>query len=198
MRAVENTTERLTLVGASPLFRPFFLGGLGFVVLGVSLLIVGALCPPIAVRGRVVRLIRRPGRVPGGFRFLRRDRPRGRPLPVSQGDRRRPQRQVAHSSRSDAGEVAAGLLSPVRGQVGRGRGVSARRRRSLLRAGPPARIGGRGDTGPVHRPFGRRPGRADDPRPTRLRTPIAMTRRCDFRWQSVGGNANVNRAVSPD
>jgi hypothetical protein len=43
MRAVENTTDRLVLVGASPLFRPFFVGGLGLLVLGASLLIGGAL-----------------------------------------------------------------------------------------------------------------------------------------------------------
>ena len=30
MRAIENTTDRLVLAGASPLFRPFFVGGLGF------------------------------------------------------------------------------------------------------------------------------------------------------------------------
>ena len=33
MRVVENTSERLVLEGASPLFRPFFFGGLGFLVL---------------------------------------------------------------------------------------------------------------------------------------------------------------------
>jgi hypothetical protein len=43
MRTVENTTDRLVLAGASPLFRPFFFGGLGFVVLGASLLIGGVL-----------------------------------------------------------------------------------------------------------------------------------------------------------
>ncbi len=45
MRAIENTTDRLVLAGASPLFRPFFLGGLGFVFLGACLLIGGALFP---------------------------------------------------------------------------------------------------------------------------------------------------------
>jgi hypothetical protein len=45
MRAIENTTDRLVLAGASPLFRPFFLGGLGFLVLGASLVIGGALFP---------------------------------------------------------------------------------------------------------------------------------------------------------
>jgi hypothetical protein len=43
MHAVQNTTDRLVLEGASPLFRPFFFGGLGFLVLGVSLLIGGPL-----------------------------------------------------------------------------------------------------------------------------------------------------------
>ena len=43
MRVVVNTSERLVLEGASPLFRPFFLGGLGFLVLGVGLLIGGVL-----------------------------------------------------------------------------------------------------------------------------------------------------------
>jgi hypothetical protein len=41
MRPVRNTTHLLVLEGASPLFRPFFLGGLGLLVLGASLLIVG-------------------------------------------------------------------------------------------------------------------------------------------------------------
>jgi hypothetical protein len=43
MRAIENTTDRLVLAGASPLFRPFFLGGLGFLILGAGLVIGGAL-----------------------------------------------------------------------------------------------------------------------------------------------------------
>jgi hypothetical protein len=43
MHAVQNTPDRLVLEGASPLFRPFFFGGLGFLVLGVSLLIGGPL-----------------------------------------------------------------------------------------------------------------------------------------------------------
>jgi hypothetical protein len=43
MRVVENTSERLVLEGASPLFRPFFFGGLSFLVLGVGLLIGGVL-----------------------------------------------------------------------------------------------------------------------------------------------------------
>jgi hypothetical protein len=43
MRAVQNTTDRLVLEGASPLFRPFFYGGLGLLVLGASLLIGGPL-----------------------------------------------------------------------------------------------------------------------------------------------------------
>jgi hypothetical protein len=43
MRAVRNTTELLILEGASPLFRPFFLGGLGLLVLGATLLIGGPL-----------------------------------------------------------------------------------------------------------------------------------------------------------
>jgi hypothetical protein len=41
MRAVQNTTDRLVLASASPLFRPFFLGGLGLVVLGGVFLIAG-------------------------------------------------------------------------------------------------------------------------------------------------------------
>lgn len=45
MRPIENTTDRLVLAGASPLFRPFFLGGLGFLVLGAGLAIGGALFP---------------------------------------------------------------------------------------------------------------------------------------------------------
>jgi hypothetical protein len=43
MHAVQNTPDRLVLDGASPLFRPFFFGGLGILVLGVSLLIGGPL-----------------------------------------------------------------------------------------------------------------------------------------------------------
>jgi hypothetical protein len=43
MRAVHHTTDRLVLEGASPLFRPFFFGGLAFLVLGMSLLIGGPL-----------------------------------------------------------------------------------------------------------------------------------------------------------
>ena len=43
MRVVQNTTERLVLEGASPLFRPFFVGGLGLLFLGASLLIGGPL-----------------------------------------------------------------------------------------------------------------------------------------------------------
>jgi hypothetical protein len=41
MRPVHNTTDRLVLEGASPLFRPFFFGGLGLLVIGVGLLIGG-------------------------------------------------------------------------------------------------------------------------------------------------------------
>jgi hypothetical protein len=41
MHPVQNTTDRLVLRGASPLFRPFFLGGLGLLVLGGILLISG-------------------------------------------------------------------------------------------------------------------------------------------------------------
>jgi hypothetical protein len=41
MHAAENTTDRLVLRGTSPLFRPFFLGGLGLLVLGGLLLIGG-------------------------------------------------------------------------------------------------------------------------------------------------------------
>ncbi len=41
MRAVQNTTDRLVLEGASPLFRPFFFGGLGLLVVGIALLIGG-------------------------------------------------------------------------------------------------------------------------------------------------------------
>jgi hypothetical protein len=43
MRVIQDTTDRLVLEGASPLFRPFFLGGLGLFVLGVSLLVGGPL-----------------------------------------------------------------------------------------------------------------------------------------------------------
>jgi hypothetical protein len=39
MRAVRNTTDLLVLEGASPLFRPFFVGGLGLLVVGTSLLV---------------------------------------------------------------------------------------------------------------------------------------------------------------
>jgi hypothetical protein len=41
MHAVENTNDRLVLRGSSPLFRPFFLGGLGLLVLGGVFLIGG-------------------------------------------------------------------------------------------------------------------------------------------------------------
>jgi hypothetical protein len=41
MRAVQNTTDRLVLRGGSPLFRPFFLGGLGLLVVGALLLVGG-------------------------------------------------------------------------------------------------------------------------------------------------------------
>jgi hypothetical protein len=41
MHAVQNTTDRLVLQGTSPLFRPFFLGGLGLLVFGGVLLIAG-------------------------------------------------------------------------------------------------------------------------------------------------------------
>jgi hypothetical protein len=41
MHAAENTTDRLVLRSTSPLFRPFFLGGLGLLVLGGALLIGG-------------------------------------------------------------------------------------------------------------------------------------------------------------
>ena len=43
MHAAQNTTDRLVLDGASPLFRPFFFGGLGLLILGASLLIGGPL-----------------------------------------------------------------------------------------------------------------------------------------------------------
>jgi hypothetical protein len=49
MRAVQNTTHLLVLEGASPLFRPFFLGGLGLLVLGASLLVGGPLFLPSTV-----------------------------------------------------------------------------------------------------------------------------------------------------
>jgi hypothetical protein len=42
MRPVESSIDRLVLAGASPLFRPFFLGGLGLLALGVGLLIFAA------------------------------------------------------------------------------------------------------------------------------------------------------------
>lgn len=43
MRAAQNSTDRLVLEGASPLFRPFFLGGLASLVVGGCLLIGGPL-----------------------------------------------------------------------------------------------------------------------------------------------------------
>jgi hypothetical protein len=43
MNVIQDTTDRLVLQGGSPLFRPFFVGGLVFVVLGVGLLIGGPL-----------------------------------------------------------------------------------------------------------------------------------------------------------
>jgi hypothetical protein len=43
MHAIQNTPERLVLEGATPLFRPFFFGGLGLLTLGISLLIGGPL-----------------------------------------------------------------------------------------------------------------------------------------------------------
>jgi hypothetical protein len=42
MHAVQNTNDRLVLEGASPLFRPFFAGGLGLMLLGGVLLIGGS------------------------------------------------------------------------------------------------------------------------------------------------------------
>jgi hypothetical protein len=39
MRAVEISTERLVLKGSAPIFRPFFLGGLGWMVLGSGILL---------------------------------------------------------------------------------------------------------------------------------------------------------------
>jgi hypothetical protein len=38
MRVAQATTERLVLRGSSPLFKPFFLGGLGWMALGVAIL----------------------------------------------------------------------------------------------------------------------------------------------------------------
>jgi hypothetical protein len=43
MQPIQNTTDRLVLRGASPLFRPFFVGGLGLFILGAILLIGGPL-----------------------------------------------------------------------------------------------------------------------------------------------------------
>lgn len=43
MHPIQETTDRLVLRGASPLFRPFFLGGLGLLILGMALLIGGPL-----------------------------------------------------------------------------------------------------------------------------------------------------------
>lgn len=48
MHAIENTTDRLVLRGGSPLFRPFFAGGLGLLVLGGVLLIGGPRFGPAA------------------------------------------------------------------------------------------------------------------------------------------------------
>jgi hypothetical protein len=43
MRPVENTSERLMLAGPSPLFRPFFAGGLGLFAVGLGLLILATI-----------------------------------------------------------------------------------------------------------------------------------------------------------
>lgn len=43
MHAVQHTPDRLVLRGASPLFRPFFLGGLGLLAMGAGLLAAGPL-----------------------------------------------------------------------------------------------------------------------------------------------------------
>jgi hypothetical protein len=43
MQPIQNTNDRLVLKGASPLFRPFFFGGLGLLVVGAGLLIGGPL-----------------------------------------------------------------------------------------------------------------------------------------------------------
>ncbi len=42
MRHVENTSDRLVLAGGSPLFAPFFFGGLGLLALGLGLLVFAA------------------------------------------------------------------------------------------------------------------------------------------------------------
>jgi hypothetical protein len=42
MRVVENTDVRLFLKGGSPLFRPFFAGGVGLLLLGIGLILGGA------------------------------------------------------------------------------------------------------------------------------------------------------------
>src|SRR5437016_49490 len=39
MRVAQATTERLVLKGASPLFKPFFLGGLGWMASGAAILV---------------------------------------------------------------------------------------------------------------------------------------------------------------
>ena len=49
MRVVEDVSDRLVIRGASPLFRPFFFGGLGLLALGVCCLLAG----PIAGRSSI-------------------------------------------------------------------------------------------------------------------------------------------------
>jgi hypothetical protein len=39
MRVAEITTERIVLTGSSPLFKPFFLGGLGLMASGIGILL---------------------------------------------------------------------------------------------------------------------------------------------------------------
>lgn len=78
MRAVENTTDRLVLRGGSPLFRPFFAGGLGLVVLGGLLLIVRPRLEPapggpraaVATGAAATGDVRRPAAAPGLGLFL--------------------------------------------------------------------------------------------------------------------------------
>ncbi len=50
MRVAERTSERIVLTGSSTLFRPFLIGGLGLVVLGIGV-VLGALAAGLPLSG---------------------------------------------------------------------------------------------------------------------------------------------------
>lgn len=52
MQTVQNTNDRLVLQGASPLFRPFFVGGLGLLLLGFGFLVLGSTIGPSTIGSR--------------------------------------------------------------------------------------------------------------------------------------------------